>query len=224
MTTILRPKDAATLVLIRNSKTVPEVLLGQRHGGHAFMPNRYVFPGGRVDPSDSRVVPATSLRQEVADRLQKNCGPARARALAVAAVRETYEETGLMLAAKMTTGRQTSRNSAWSDFAQRGLGPALANLDYVCRAITPPGRPRRFHARFFMADAVHAKGEIKSNGELLDIKWVPLAEAATLPIPSITGQVIEEVMNLISHPPLLPKDHTIPVYQRRNGQDTFRRE
>ena len=91
MTTILRPKDAATLVLIRNSKTVPEVLLGQRHGGHAFMPNRYVFPGGRVDPSDSRVVPATSLRQEVADRLQKNCCPARARALAVAAVRETYE-------------------------------------------------------------------------------------------------------------------------------------
>ena len=86
------------------------------------------------------------------------------------------------------------------------------------------GRPRRFHARFFMADAVHAKGEIKSNGELLDIRWVPLVEAAALPIPSITGQVIEEVINLISHPSLLLKDRTIPVYQRRNGQDTYRRE
>ena len=224
MRTLLRPKDAATLVLVRNAKTVPEVLLGQRHGGHAFMPNRYVFPGGRVDPSDSRVTPATSLRKEVADRLQKNCGPARARALAVAAVRETYEETGLMLADKMATGRQTSRNSAWSDFAQRGLGPALANLDYVCRAITPPGRPRRFHARFFMADAAHAKGKIESNGELLDIRWVPLVEATTLPIPSITGQVIEEVINLISHPPLSSKDRTIPVYQRRHGQDMYRRE
>jgi len=224
MTTTLRPKDAATLVLVRNANTVPEVLLGQRHGGHAFMPNRYVFPGGRVDSSDSRVAPATILRQEVADRLQKNCGPARARALAVAAVRETYEETGLMLADKMPAGRQTSRNLAWSDFVQRGLGPALANLDYVCRAITPPGRPRRFHARFFMVDAVHAKGQIASNGELLDIRWVPLAEAATLPIPSITGQVIKEVMNLISHPPLSPKGRTIPVYQRRNGQDTYRRE
>ena len=80
MATTLRPKDAATLVLIKNSGAVPEVLLGQRHGGHAFMPNRYVFPGGRVDPSDSRVVPATSLTQDVARRLEKNCSPARARA------------------------------------------------------------------------------------------------------------------------------------------------
>ena len=188
------------------------------------MPNRYVFPGGRVDPSDSRVAPATNLAPDVADRLQKNCSPARARALAVAAVRETYEETGLMLADKMPRGLQASKRPGWSDFTERGLGPALANLDYVCRAITPPGRPRRFHARFFMADAVFAKGEIKSSGELLDIKWVPLAEAITLPIPSITGQVIEEVMNLIEHPPSSNKVRTIPVYQRHHGQDTYRRE
>ena len=115
MKTTLRPKDAATLVLIRKSSASPEVLLGQRNGGHAFMPNRYVFPGGRVDPSDSRVIPATELNHEVASRLEKNCGPARARALAVAAVRETYEETGLMLAEKMPEGMSTSANPAWSE-------------------------------------------------------------------------------------------------------------
>ena len=224
MKTTLRPKDAATLVLIRKSSASPEVLLGQRNGGHAFMPNRYVFPGGRVDPSDSRVIPATELNHEVASRLEKNCGPARARALAVAAVRETYEETGLMLAEKMPEGMSTSSNPAWSDFVRQGLGPSLAKLDYVCRAITPPGRPRRFHARFFMADATHAQGEIKSNGELLDIGWVPLAEAVNLPIPSITGEVIKEVTELIANPLASNKDRATPVYQRRHGQDTFRRE
>ena len=220
----LRPKDAATLVLIRHSRGEPEVLLGQRHGAHAFMPNRYVFPGGRVDPSDSRVRPATPLDPNVAARLEKTCGPARARALSVAAIRETYEETGLMLARPMADGHPTSNGTAWADFSTQGLGPALDRLDYVCRAITPPGRPRRFHARFFMADEIHSRGEIKSSGELLDIKWVPLTEAVAMPIPSITGHVIKEVMNLIEHPPVTGKIRTIPVYQRRNGQDTYRRE
>ena len=224
MSPALRPKDAATLVLIKNSGTVHEVLLGQRHGGHAFMPNRYVFPGGRVDPSDSRVVPSTSLTQDVAGRLEKNCSPARARALAVAAVRETYEETGLMLAGKMPAGVLTSKHGVWADFAKQGVGPALANLDYICRAITPPGRPRRFHARFFMADAIHVQGQIKGSGELLDIGWVPLEEAAKLPIPSVTGLVLEEVISLISNPLPRNKSRATPVYQSRYGQDTIRRE
>ena len=224
MSPALRPKDAATLVLIKNSGAVPEVLLGQRHGGHAFMPNRYVFPGGRVDPSDSRVVPSTSLTQDVAERLEKNCSRARARALAVAAVRETYEETGLMLAGEMPLGVLTSRHGAWADFAKQGVGPALANLDYICRAITPPGRPRRFHARFFMADAMYVQGQIKGSGELLDIGWVPLEEAVKLPIPSVTGMVIKEVIGLLSNPPSRNKSRVTPVYQSRYGQDTIRRE
>lgn len=224
MSQSLRPKDAATLVLVRHSRGEPEILLGQRHGGHAFMPNRYVFPGGRVDPSDSRVRPATPLDPNVAARLEKTCGAARARALSVAAIRETYEETGLMLARPMPDGHPTSNGAAWADFSAQGLGPALDRLDYVCRAITPPGRPRRFHARFFMADDVHSRGEIKSNGELLDIKWVPVTEAVTMPIPSITAHVIKEVMYLIEHPPVAGKARTIPVYQRRNGQDIYRRE
>ena len=129
-----------------------------------------------------------------------------------------------MLARPMADGHPTSNGTAWADFSTQGLGPALDRLDYVCRAITPPGRPRRFHARFFMADEIHSRGEIKSSGELLDIKWVPLIEAVAMPIPSITGHVIKEVINIIEHPPVTGKIRTIPVYQRRNGQDTYRRE
>ena len=224
MSQSLRPKDAASLVLIRYSGSHPEVLLGQRHGAHAFMPNRYVFPGGRVDANDSRVRPATSLDSDVAERLEKSCGPARARAISVAAIRETYEETGLMLASPMPNNYPTSKNGAWVDFSDLGLGPALNRLDYVCRAITPPGRSRRFHARFFMADAAFLRGEIKSSGELLDIKWVVLTEAITMRIPSITRHVIKEVINLIEHPPVAGKRRTIPVYQQRYGQDIYHRE
>ena len=224
MSQSLRPKDAATLVLIRRSGEQPEVLLGQRHGAHVFMPNRYVFPGGSVDPSDNRVRPATPLDSSVASRLEKTCGQARARALSVAAVRETYEETGLMLAEPMPDGYPTSKAPAWEDFAALGLGPALDRLDYVCRAITPPGRSRRFLARFFMADEVRLRGKIKSSGELLDIKWVPLAEAVTMPIPSITRHVIKEVMNLIKNPPAAGNARTTPVYRVRYGKHTYERE
>ena len=224
MSQSLRPKDAASLVLIRYSGIHPEVLLGQRHASHAFMPNSYVFPGGRVDANDSRVRPATSLGLEVAQRLGKSCGPARARAISVAAIRETYEETGLMLARPMPNNRPTSKNDAWVDFCNLGLGPALNRLDYVCRAITPPGRSRRFHARFFMADAAFLQGDIKSSGELLDIKWVALTDAIAMPIPSITRHVIKEVMNLIEQPPVSGEKRTIPVYQQRYGQDIYHRE
>ena len=129
-----------------------------------------------------------------------------------------------MLAGEMPLGVLTSRHGAWADFAKQGVGPALANLDYICRAITPPGRPRRFHARFFMADAMYVQGQIKGSGELLDIGWVPLEEAVKLPIPSVTGMVIKEVISLISNPPPRNKSRVTPVYQSRYGQDTIRRE
>tara|TARA_Y100000588_G_scaffold30415_1_gene29575 strand:+ start:2160 stop:2549 length:390 start_codon:yes stop_codon:yes gene_type:complete len=129
-----------------------------------------------------------------------------------------------MLAGKMPAGVLTSKHGVWADFAKQGVGPALANLDYICRAITPPGRPRRFHARFFMADAIHVQGQIKGSGELLDIGWVPLEEAAKLPIPSVTGLVLKEVISLISNPQPRNKSRATPVYQSRYGQDTIRRE
>src|ERR1700732_5581736 len=99
----LRPKDAATLVLIDHSGPISKVLLGKRHHGHKFMPGKFVFPGGRVEPADKRMPTARPLDRHAEQRLMravKRPSPVKARALALAAIRETYEETGLLLGAQ----------------------------------------------------------------------------------------------------------------------------
>lgn len=217
----LRPRDAATLVLVRRRRGGAEVLLGQRHGGHAFMPNRYVFPGGRVDPSDSRVKPATPLRADVAVRLARHCSPARARALAIAAVRETFEETGLMLAKPAPDGKTVAGREPWDAFHARGLAPALDGLDYIFHAITPPGRPRRFNARFFMADAEALSGDIAGSGELGDIKWLAIRDALELHIPDITQHVLVEAERLLKSPPAPDPDRSVPFYRTLRGRHHF---
>jgi 8-oxo-dGTP pyrophosphatase MutT (NUDIX family) len=187
-----RPRDAATLVLYQLGGREPRVLMGQRSAKHAFMAQRYVFPGGGVDRMDARVPVATNLRPEVQSRLVQAATPARARALAVAAIRETFEETGLILGKPVDVDPNTV-GPDWQGFLDKGLAPALDELDFICRAITPPRRPRRFNARFFMANAEHATGEIKGNGELVDIQWVPLSDALELNLPAVTKRVIEQV-------------------------------
>ncbi len=167
-----RPRDAATLILVRDKR---EVMMGQRAKGHVFMPDKWVFPGGRVDPGDVRAPAAKELRPET-EALLKLYGVRRApRAFALAAVRETKEEAGLIL----------------GDLK----GPDLSKLEFVARAITPPHRPRRFDARFFMADAhqVGAHAEPAASEELLHTKWFTLDEAMALDLPSITRFVLKEV-------------------------------
>ena len=93
----VRPKDAATLIIVRRDRAVPEILMGRRSDGHDFLPNKFVFPGGRVDRGDNMVKPHSGLRLEVESRLLKGCSSTKARALGMAAVRETFEETGLIL-------------------------------------------------------------------------------------------------------------------------------
>jgi 8-oxo-dGTP pyrophosphatase MutT (NUDIX family) len=185
-----RPRDAATLILLRRSHGDVEVLMGRRASRDAWS-DRYVFPGGRVDPRDSRVATATPLRPEVERRLCLACSPPRARALAVAAIRETFEETGLVLGKPLPV--PTTVPGDWRGFLDRGLAPALDELGFLCRAITPPRRPRRFNARFFLADARALRGDIRGNGELRDIRWVSLDQASELPLPAITTAVLGEL-------------------------------
>ena len=187
-----RPKDAATLVLYRQNISDIEVLMGCRHSKHAFMPNQYVFPGGAVDNTDRFVKPASELKSHVWTNLQKNCSRSRAKALGAAAIRETWEETGLRLAKKTT--RPTGKiQESWIEFHKNNYAPSLDELDFVCRAITPPGRPRRFNARFFIASANAAQGSISGNGELGDIQWISTIKAQELPIPDITSYVLKEL-------------------------------
>jgi 8-oxo-dGTP pyrophosphatase MutT (NUDIX family) len=212
----IRPKDAATLALLRREADgQPAVLMGQRGKEQVFMPERFVFPGGGVEMCDRYVRPAAELRDNVAERLARSCTPTRARALAAAAIRETYEETGLMLAAPGAPPRGKVRPE-WRGFHDQGLAPALDRLDYIFRAVTPPGQPRRFNARFFMASADNLHGEIAGNGELHNIAWVPINEALKMPIPRITGAVLREIKRLLDDP--APR-HDVPAtpFVRRVG-------
>ena len=219
----VRPRDAATLVLVRREQDGrAHVLMGQRHGGHRFMPNKFVFPGGRVDPGDSRVTPSAELRREVMEKLCHGgrCSPAKARALAMAAVRETFEETGLLVGDIGTPSATRSR--PWAAFMANGVVPRLDILDYVARAITPPYRDRRFDARFFLCDAEYIQGDVHdttgASGELLQIHWVPLDEAKQLDLPSITHMVIEEVDRRLHEPG--GRDRPVPFYLTRHGKRT----
>jgi len=196
-TRAVRPKDAATLLIVRREGPEPRVLMGQRAASHKFMPNKFVFPGGRVDPGDSRIVPPHDLHPAVMARLRHGCSETRARALALAAIRETYEETGLVLGEPHTPTLK-SRSPQWADFLQHGVNPRLDVLHLVARAITPPYRNRRFDARFFMIDAEHIQGEVherpQGSGELLDLRWVALSRAQQMEqLPNITRTVLREL-------------------------------
>lgn len=211
----VRPRDAATLILHRDGPGGrPEVLMGRRHEGHRFMPGQWVFPGGRLDRGDL-MAPALPLRPEVAAALGRAAPPRRAHGLAVAAIRETFEETGLLIGTPDPLASRLKAAGPLAAFAEAGLLPALDALDYVARAITPPYRPMRFHARFFLAPAAIAKGEARPSPELTEVVWVPLAEARRLDLPRITGVVLEVIEKRLSG-----EDRRIPAFSHRHGRAT----
>jgi len=210
----LRPKDAATLVIVRGGD---QVLMGVRNAKHAFMPNKYVFPGGRVDRADGQVARPVDLKGDVAEKLERGCSPHRARAIGMAVVRETFEETGLILGTDIGKSQPT-RSANWRPFYDTGFVPALDKIDYIARAITPPGRPRRFDARFFMVDADHLVGDLDGNGELLNLTWVPLKEALELDLPNITQLMIRFIRQRVEDGAHLKKGGKIPLVRTIRGQ------
>lgn len=193
-----RPKDAATLILTRGGNR-PEVLMGRRAPGHVFMASKWVFPGGRIERADFTAAFAGDFAADTARRLEAETPTRRARALALAAVRETYEETGLILGCKAPP---TSVAGPWREYRAEGALPDLSVLTYVARAVTPPGRTRRFDARFFMAEArhlLHAE-PTAGSGELDEIAWLPLTDARALDLPAITRFVLGEIADRLEHP------------------------
>jgi 8-oxo-dGTP pyrophosphatase MutT (NUDIX family) len=206
-----RPRDAATLILTRERSGRAEVLMGRRAKGHVFMAAKWVFPGGRIDRSDFLAASANDLPTSTLSRLARELPVRRARALALTAVRETFEETGLLLAEPAPAA---SVAGAWREFRAVGALPDLAALSYVARAITPPGRTRRFDARFFMANAsalLHPE-PTAGSGELDEIAWMPLEDARALDLPAITRFVLGEVAERLHSP-----DRPLPFVRMVRG-------
>lgn len=189
-------RDAATIILLRrDGKAGPAVLMGKRGAKAAFMPSKHVFPGGAADPCDAQVPLADPLDPVCARRLAWRASGASANAIAAAAIRELWEETGLILGKPGTWPRPAPRG--WRSFAETGHLPSAGALRFVFRAITPPGRPRRFDARFFVADAGHVAGNIddfsRACDELSGLAWIPLDRTGDLDLPFITEVVLAEI-------------------------------
>jgi len=188
----LRPKLAGTLILTRKSSRGQEILMGKRSTRHVFMPEQYVFPGGRVDRADSYAPLAGMFGGEDFDCMRRVMSERRARAAAAAAIRETAEEVGYLIGSE---GKITSRHASWAPFRKSNIQPDATPLRLIARAITPPGRVRRFDAWFFQADAEESvAGKIeRETDELIDIRWVTRVEAETLPLPHVTRFVLGEL-------------------------------
>jgi 8-oxo-dGTP pyrophosphatase MutT (NUDIX family) len=213
----VRPRDSATLILIDRGEAVPKVLLGRRHERHRFLPGKFVFPGGRIEPADRLMTAASALHERDVDRLMrklKRPSAAKAAAFALAAVRETYEETGLMVGAP-ASGPMTAPPGAWEAFAKAAIAPDLGAIHFIARAITPPKRPLRFDSRFFAADAGaiarREDGFVGPDKELVELVWLPITHARTLEMPGITAVVLEELQDRIAAG--MSFDHPVPLYR-----------
>ena len=215
-------RNAATVIVIRNRLETPRILMGQRGATAAFMPNKFVFPGGAVDAADADVPLATPLPQTCADRLAEHADPSLAHALAVAAIRELWEETGLILGQPGTWTMPPPPD--WQSFAARSMVPHAAPLQFVFRALTPPGRPRRFDARFFLLDADEVASDLDdfdaACDELSHLQWVSLADARGFDMPFITEVVLAEVEARAHHP---DPPSSVPFFKNNDEDSLFLR-
>ena len=179
----LTPKDAATLILLDRSGPSPKVLMGRRHHGHVFLPGKFVFPGGSVDSNDRRMAVGAPLDPRAEAKLMRHVRrptATKARALALAAIRETFEETGLLLGSRRNEPPAAAPPGPWSAFAEARIYPDLSNMHFIARATTPPRRARRYDTRFFTSDASaiahRIEGKVGPDSELVELVWLPLDE------------------------------------------------
>ena len=225
-----RPRDAASVVVFDDTGHDLRVLMGQRQTGQAFMPSVYVFPGGRVDDADKQVplvdddgLEKSEIGKLLAD-MKGHPSAIRAQALGLAGVRETFEEAGIILGRQCCTADQPlPQHAPWPHFAANGFMPCLRPLTFFARAITPPGRTRRFDTRFFCLSREHVAAETDViDGELSNLGWYTLEEVQALKTAPITRVIIGEFLDRHQAGPMGPSDIPVPFYHQRHG--TFLRE
>ena len=218
----VRPADAASLIVVDRSGPSPRLLMGRRHAGHRFMPNAVVFPGGRVDPDDRRMVafgalPTPTERQLLARTVRGTA--ARARALALCAIRETCEETGLLIG-EAGLGGPDEAPATWQPFVTEGVYPSLEVMRFFARAITPPGRTKRFDARFFAVDAeaitMRIDVGVGPQSELTELMWLTPDEALADHTAVVTKTIITELVARLEAG--LDRDLPVPLFYERHGR------
>ncbi len=222
-----KPKDAATLIVIDRRGRSPKVLMGKRRHDLKFMPGKFVFPGGRIEAQDRKMPALGTLEPPVeAALVARTVRPSRSRgrALALTAIRETYEETGLMIGRRADSMPAGPASGSWAPFFEKGILPDLGAIQFVGRAITPPRRPKRFDTRFFAIDreaiAREEPGFVGPDKELVELVWVEVEEATKLDLPPITVVMLEELERRAEEG--FAHDLPVPFYYER--QKRFVRE
>lgn len=174
------PRPAATILLLRDGARGLEVLMTRRAAQASFAPGAYVFPGGAVDEADgsARAADLTLGRAGQSDEVRR---------FGVAAIREAFEELGLLLArhadgqwVSAATMQSLSRDPA-ADFlaqvADAGLRLALDEVHWYAHWITDPDLPKRFDARFFVARVPPGQDPVADNREQFEPVWISPADA-----------------------------------------------
>lgn len=194
-----RPRIASTIVLTHGPKDNPRILMGQRSKKHDFMPSVYVFPGGRVDRGDNYVDYAGNLSPRTETIMEAAFAPRKARAVVLASIRETYEETSLLLGRAGTTTRNINHPS-WDAFRKAGLRPDLEGIEVFGRAITPPHRHKRFDAWFFVKHLdMPSLPEIADSAELLNVGWFTFDEIWELELQRATQMMLKVLQQYLAY-------------------------
>ena len=213
----VRPKNASTMILLGGPKDDPVVLMGKRNQNLKFMPGALVFPGGSVDKHDGSIPAASELSSKTEERLIASMRgrPTRrgARALALAAVREVAEESGLLVG---KAGTLETNHPDWDMFAKRNIVPSLDGLRLFSRAVTPPGMSRRFDTWFFISHASHIgftpKGGFEPSGELEGLQWIRPEDAISENTREITRVMLVELIRRLRQDPDLVDNYPAPYY------------
>ncbi|HEY6057262.1 MAG TPA: hypothetical protein VIV06_04480, partial [Candidatus Limnocylindrales bacterium] len=182
-----RPIDAATIVFLRPGPARPEVLLTRRPASMAFAAGLHVFPGGRVEDADGSpelAVRSGLARGEAADRLGAAVEPARALALHVAAIREAFEETGILVAeptSRPLPSFSASHDGDFGRFVERlGLRLRADALVPIARWVTPAFMATRFDTWFFAAELPQGANPRFDEAEVVEHAWLAPGRALDL--------------------------------------------
>jgi 8-oxo-dGTP pyrophosphatase MutT (NUDIX family) len=211
----LRPRDAATLIVYDASANEPRVLMGQRHSAHKFLPDKFVFPGGRVEPRDytaanrCRGVLADAITAKLSHHIRGTPHRLRAAALAHAAWRETLEETGVVIGGAADCPDESEGATT---------PPHFGGFALIARAITPPRRIKRFDTRFFAVSAEEISGGMGTrDGEFDSVHWLTLDEARAKDLPIITRTVLDDFAARLAEGSLGDAATPVPFYFTRGA-------